>query len=558
MPIRSFRPFVLCVLLCMGTFPVQADAANLPSDAEIAAYGERLLADAVPDPDGTAIAVLLARGDKVLYQGARGRASIELRVDATPDTVFRIASVTKQFSAATLLALIDDGRAALDDPLAKYLPDFPNAANITLAQLLNHTSGIRSYTDIPGYIETRIRADLDTAGLIAVFRDEPVDFKPGERWAYNNSGYVLVGAVIEKIAGKPWHVVLQERVLAPLDLAHTGLDDGQAVIPGLADGYSDDGGGGLTRAAPLSMSQPHAAGALRSTIGDLWRWNRALHGGRVLKPETYRRMITPEGAAVESHYGYGITTGTLRGQKTLNHNGGINGFVSTLTYLPESGLSLVMLRNRDGAMPPPVERRLAAFALGDPYPDAVAVTLPPEQLQALEGIYRLDAQTTRTLRVSDGRLTSQRSGGPAFPLVPLSADRFQFENSLTYIDIERDDAGKITGLRFFPEGEGGETWVRTDEKPVERIEITLDTAQKQRLAGDYAGPQLTFKVFVDDAGVLRVQVPGQPAFALKAETPDRVWIQEVDATLVFSPGPAAATQVTLEQGATPTSLERVP
>ena len=269
-------------------------------------------------------------------------------------------------------------------------------------------------------------------------------------------------------------------------------------------------------------------------------------------------MIAPEGAAVGDHYGFGIGTGTLRGHATLSHSGGIHGFLSMLTWLPESELSLVVLRNADGVALPPIERRIAAFALGDPYPEATAVSLPEATLGALAGIYRLDAQTTRTLRVADGKLSSQRSGGPEYPLIPLSATRFMFEKSLTYIDIEHDDAGKITGLRFFPEGEGGETWVRTDEKPVERIEITLDAAQKQRLAGDYAGLQLTFRIFVDDAGVLRVQVPGQPAFALKAETPDRVWIPEVDATLVFSPGPAAATQVTLEQGATHTSLERVP
>ena len=557
MPSTSFPSLARFLLFCFGLFASTANAAVPPSEAQIAAYGERLLAEAVPDADGPAVAVLIARGDTVLFQGARGRASIELGVAATPETVFRIASVTKQFSAATLLALVDDGRAALDDPLSKYLPDFPNAANITLAQLLNHTSGVRSYTDIPGYMDTRIRADLDTAGLIAVFRDEPVDFKPGERWAYNNSGYILVGAVIEKIAGKPWHVVLQERVLAPLDMAHTGIDDGRAVIPGLADGYTESRDG-VTRASPLSMSQPHAAGALRSTVGDLWRWNRALHGGRVLKPETYRRMITPEGAAAGDHYGYGITTGTLRGRKTLNHNGGIHGFVSVLTYLPESELSLVLLRNSDGAAPPPVERRLAAFALGDPYPEAVAVTLPPQALQAVEGVYRLDAQTTRTLRVKNGKLTSQRSGGPVYPLIPLGVDRFMFENSLTYIDIERDAAGAITGLRFFPEGEAGEAWPRTDEKPAERTVLELTAAQKQRLVGEYAGPQLTFKVFIDDAGALQLQVPGQPAFALQAESPDHAFVAEVDAMLVFSTGDAPALQVELEQGPTRMTLKRVP
>jgi D-alanyl-D-alanine carboxypeptidase len=149
------------------------------------------------------VAVLVARGDELLVQTARGMASIELGVALTPEQRFRLGSVTKQFAAALLLRLIDQGKARLDDPLSKFLPDYPNGAAIRLSMLLNHSGGMKSYTGIRGYMHNPIRRDLSTQELIAEFKDQPVDFAPGAAWAYNNSGYVLVGAVIEAITGKP-------------------------------------------------------------------------------------------------------------------------------------------------------------------------------------------------------------------------------------------------------------------------------------------------------------------------------------------------------------------
>ncbi len=557
LPTRVLASLLPFASLAVGT-AVARDTA--PDAAAVAAYGERLLAEAVPDANGPGLAVLVARGDTVLFRGARGRASIELGVALTPDHVFRIGSVTKQFAAATLLKLVDEGKARLDDPLSKYLPDYPNGASITLHQLLNHTSGIRSYTDLPGYMDERVRLDRDTAGMIAVFKDEKVDFAPGEKWAYNNSGYVLVGAVIEKISGKSWHAQMEAALLEPLGLAHTRLGADRTVIAGAADGYSLGANGDVMRADPLSMTQPHAAGALVSTVDDLLRWNLALHGGKLLSKASYRRMTTPEGVAAEApgRYGYGLQRQTVRGRAALAHSGGINGFLSNLIYLPESGLTAVALRNADGAAPSPVDRRLLAFALGDPYPEAVPVDVPAATLEALAGVYRLDAQTTRTLRVIDGKLVSQRSGGSAFTLIPLGSDRFGFPNSLARIEFVREAGGAPTGLRFFADGEDGEAWTRTDEKPATRTTIGLPPAARAELVGDYAGDTLAFKVFLDDAGELRVQVPGQPAFALVAETPRRLFIAEVDATIEFAPASGRAQSARLRQGPADLVLERKP
>jgi CubicO group peptidase (beta-lactamase class C family) len=551
--------FLASILLTVSTsIAAAAPARTVPNAQDVAAYGERLLAEAVPDANGPGMAVLIARGDQILYRGARGRASIELGVALSPDQAFRIGSVTKQFAAAALLKLIDEGKAALDDPLSKYLPDFPNAKAITLHQLLNHTSGVRSYTDISGYMNEGVRIDRDTKSLIAVFKDEKPDFAPGEKWKYNNSGYVLVGAVIEAISGKPWHVYLDEAILQPLGLRHTRYGDDKAIIPGFVEGYSIGPKGEFARAGYLSMTQPHAAGALVSTLDDLWHWNLALHGGKVLGKQTYKRMTTPEGPAAKplGNYGYGIQRGILRDERAFVHSGGINGFVSNLIYLPDSGLTAVSLRNADGPAPPPVDRRVLAFALGKPYPEPVPVAVAEAELKALEGIYRLDADTMRVLRVVDGALTSQRSGGPIFTLIPIGGDRFAFPNSLSRIEIERNRAGKVTGLRFYPDGDTVETWKLTDEKPQVRSAIPLPREAQDALVGEYVAAELAFKVFVDEGGILRAQVPGQPAFELKAESPRKLFIEEVGALIEFEPAEGQAQRATLNQGPAKIALTR--
>ena len=551
----------ITVIVSVWLTPVAAEMRPtnaLPDAAAIAAEGERLLLEAVPDVDSPGIAVLIARGDTLLFCGARGRASVELGVSLDPAHVFRIGSVTKQFAAAGLLALVDQGKARLDDPLAKYLPDFPNGKAITLAMLLDHTSGVRSYTSLPGYMGNPVRRDLDTAGMIAVFKDEKPDFAPGGKWAYNNSGYVLVGAVIEAITGMPWSAWLEQTIMRPLALAHTRADDGKTILRGHVEGYTFTADGAFERAGLISMSQPHAAGALVSTVDDLWRWNRALHGGTVLKAETYRRMTTPHGVAATQHYGFGIAKQTVRGREALAHGGGIHGFSSNLIYLPESRLTAVMLRNANGQAAAPVDRRLLAFALGDAYPQATAVAVPVDELASYAGVYRLDAETTRTLSVVDGQLRSQRSGGATHVLVAIGGGRFVFPQSLNRLEMQRDATGVVTGLRFFPDGEGGETWRRTDEKPVERTAIALPRAAGEALVGDYAGAALAFTVFFDDAGVLRVQVAGQPPFELHAQAARTMFLREIDALIRFEPAEGVVRTATLEQGGATIVLTRTP
>ena len=489
---------------------------------------------------------------------ARGMASIELGVPLSPEHVFRIGSVTKQFAAAALLRQVDAGALSLADPLSKFLPDFPNGANITVAQLLNHTSGVKSYTGIPGYMDGPIRQDLTTAELVGVFRNLPVDFTPGAAYAYNNSGYVLVGAVLEAVTRQPWHGAVAA-MLQPLDLVRTTLGDTRKVVPGMAAGYSSGAGGSIVRAGFVSMTQPHAAGALVSTVDELWRWNRALHGGKVLQAATHTRMVTPEGAAAQgSRYGFGIGAGTLRGEPVWTHGGGIHGFASALLYLPQSQLSVVVLRNSDsrGLSADVLARQLAALALGKPFPDGPTASVPLAQMQALQGVYRKQGTANpaddRVLRVEAGVLTSQRTGGAPMLLRPLSASTWVFEQALTTLHVE---PGSPLRLRLVSDGLDA-LWERVGDLPAERASIALDAAQQQALVGDYSGPRFSLKVFIDAQGVLRGQAPSQPALQLYATTPRSLFVREVDARVEFEPANGPAQQATLIQGQTKLPMQR--
>ncbi|WP_394511525.1 serine hydrolase domain-containing protein [Roseateles sp. DXS20W] len=541
-------PVAVLLSLLIGA----AHAGQPATPAAMTAYANQLLDAQKIAADGPGVSVLVARGDQLLYKGARGMASIELGVPLQPDHLLRIGSVTKQIAAAALLKQIDDGKAKLDDPLAKFLPDYPHGDRITLLQLLNHTSGVKSYTGIPGYMAGPIRRDLNTAELIKEFKDQPVDFAPGEKWAYNNSGYVLLGAVVEAISGKSWHESIDELLLRPAKITGVHYPAGDRLFKGMAQGYTLNGQGQVAPAGFLSMTQPHAAGALVANTEGLWRWNQALHGGKLISQASYTRMTTPEGPAKAQAYGFGIGAGTLRDQSMLAHGGGIHGFASMLNYLPASQTTVVILRNSDGpgfAMDT-VARKLAAFAIGEPFAEPKPVAVPAAQLKVAEGVYGRDDKQTRTLRVKDGALQSQRGDGRVVVLVPLGRDRFAFPDSVNELQLERGADDQVVALSFFNNGDAtGERWVRRGELPVEPAYLALSAAQRQALVGDYSAPQFSIKVFVDDSGRLMGQAPGQPAFELLALTPRQLRVPQVGAQLDFAAEEGKpATSVTLTQG----------
>ncbi len=446
------RCFAAVLLLLLHS----AIGAEFPANADVARQAQQILNETTTT-DGPGAAILVARGDEVIFRGARGMAQMELGVALRADHVFRIGSNTKQFAAATILKLIEQGRLSLADPLSKFLPDYPSGSKITVHELLNHTSGIKDYTEIDGYFRAAIREDLDTAKLVAVFKDQPVDFAPGTNWKYDNSGYVLIGAIIEKVTGKSWHEAIRETVLAPLALKHTGYGADQPLIAGRVAGYSTDEQGHASNTIYISMTQPGAAGAMVSSVDDMFHWLRALHTDKVLKAESYQQMITPvpTPSGKPTDYGYGIFTRMVRGEHAFGHGGGIPGFTSDTLYIPGPAITVVALTNTDSGHPDVqlITAKLAASALGRAYPTRHPITLTAAQMQELTGSYKLDGDGRRTIGVSNGKLYTQRVGGPAHELLASSVNELYLDAALDYFTVTRDDTGKVIAIEQFPNGE---------------------------------------------------------------------------------------------------------
>lgn len=304
--------------------------------------------------------VLVARGNVTLLAKGYGDADIQRHVPNSPTTKFRLGSVTKQFTAAAILLLQERGKLRVEDPVKKYLPEAPAAWDqITIFNLLTHTSGIPNFTSFPDYRETESKPTTP-AELVARFRDKPLDFPPGRQFRYSNSGYALLGYLIEKVSGQTYQRFLQDHIFKTLRMQDSGYDSNTQVIENRATGYSPGPDGRPTPAGYIDMTIPYAAGGLYSTVEDLLRWERALYGGKLLSAASLKQMTTP----FKDNYAFGLfVAAESDGTQVMGHGGGIEGFNTALAYVPSQQLAIVVLANLNGATPEDLSNELKRIAL---------------------------------------------------------------------------------------------------------------------------------------------------------------------------------------------------
>ena len=292
--------------------------------------------------------ILVAEKGKIIYQKGFGMANMEWAIPNQPNTKFRIGSVTKQFTAALILQLVEEGKIKLDGKLSDYLPDYrkDTGGKITIHQLLNHTSGIPSYTSRVDFFAEVSRNPYSVSDFVKKFASGEIEFEPGTKFNYNNSGYFLLGAIIEKVTGKSYETVLRERIFKPLGMTNTGYDNHAPLIQKRANGYQKTSAG-YVNAPYLDMSLPYAAGSMYSTVEDLFKWDQSLYQDKILSAASKKLMFTPG----LSNYGYGFGISdqpigkTTQKTKIISHSGGINGFNSLLTRAVEKGQTVIILDN---------------------------------------------------------------------------------------------------------------------------------------------------------------------------------------------------------------------
>lgn len=555
---RASRLFSVPVLFAflVSTFLLSgASFAALAADGEsMQAQIESFLAEVYP-ADQAGAAVIVTREGEVVFRGAYGMADLELGVPLEPDMVFRLGSITKQFTGAAIALLEQEGKLSLDDPITKFLPDYPtHGYDITVAHLLAHTSGIRSYTGIPGWMATKIKGDMTTEELVDAFKSEPMDFAPGERWLYNNSGYVLLGAIIEKVSGESYEEFVDQKIFVPLEMESSYYGAHGRIIHRRTPGY-DGGPGEYQNGQYLSMTQPHAAGSLLSTVDDLAKWDRSLYTDDLLSDEAREKLVTPfalnDGSSTD--YAYGFTIRDLRGHPAVAHGGGIFGFSTYGLRLPEERVYVAVLTNSTGhpVRPGYVADKLAAIAIGDPFPDFDPVEVSEDVLESYTGVYRIEDGTTRAVTVRDGRLHTQRGEGPVSPTTPFSENEFFYEGSFTHIEFVKNEAGEVTHMLAYQDGsKSGERADLTDEPLPEVVAVEVSPEVLEGYVGTYdieaAGLQLAI---TREGSALFGQAEGQPRLELTPTAENRFVVEAVGATLVFErAGDGRATHLVLHQG----------
>jgi CubicO group peptidase (beta-lactamase class C family) len=388
--------------------------------------------------------VLVARGDQVLFSKSYGSANREWKVPNSPTTKFRIGSITKQFTAACILLLAERGKLKLEDPIKKYYPDAPAAWDkVTLLELLHHTSGIHSYTDDPEF-DKFTKLPATPAEIVKRVQAKPLDFDTGKEFRYSNTGYILLGIVVEKASGMSYADFLKANVLDPLGMKDSGYESNSALTPQRAAGYSRSPQG-VVNANYIDMSIPYAAGAMYSTVEDLLRWQRGLFGRKLLTEASLAKMHQ----AGMSDYALGVTVHKKASHPVIDHGGGINGFNSQLAYYPEDQVTLVALSNLNGPGADAIVDKLGALTHGGEVvlpSERKSVDVPVAVLEKYVGTYELKPGFNLWFFVRDGQLISQATGQPEFPLVALSQTRFVPTAFEAALEFQLDDAGKVTGL----------------------------------------------------------------------------------------------------------------
>jgi CubicO group peptidase (beta-lactamase class C family) len=394
-------------------------------------------------------AVLIGYRGKVIFEKGYGLANYELQVPITPRTKFRLGSLTKAFTAAAILQLAEKGQLALDDPVSRYLPDYPQAEKITLHHLLTHTSGIPNFTALPEYPKFKLNpTTLDRT--INLFRKLPLKFEPGTKFDYSNSNYILLTAIIEKVSGKSYADYLRENIFLPLNMLDTCYDDLNVVIKHRARGYSLKDGL-LVNAPYIDMSVPAGAGGLLSTVEDLFAWDQGLRQDRILKADSREKMFTPflEG------YGYGWEIKKVDGRLIAQHGGGIEGFVSQFVHFLDEDLCLIILSNFDFAPLSTFTHDLISLITGKPivWPrERKVINLEPERFDRYCGEYEIAPGSTIRIFRQGQRFWAQAAGQLQVEILPESETKFFGRLIEIELNFHLDAEGKAVALTLIQGG----------------------------------------------------------------------------------------------------------
>jgi CubicO group peptidase (beta-lactamase class C family) len=485
-------------------------------------------------------AVLVARDGKVLLEKGYGWASAQFDVPNSAETKFLIGSITKSFTAVAILQLEERGMLTVNDPISKYITELPAEIGdkVTIHHLLSHTSGVHSYTDIVAVMARRTMP-MTVEEIVGTFKDLPLDFEPGTNWSYSNSGYFLLGLIIERTSGQSYEDYLHEHLLTPAGMTSTGYAHNRKILKGMARGYTISPDGELVNALVVDMAWPYSAGALYSTVGDLYRWDRALRTDRLINKKSKEKMYTP----VLQNYGYGWMTTTAHDREVIWHTGGIDGFSSIVQMFVDDDVCIVVLTNTDEGVSGRAASAIGAILFDKPYDVPVRkepIASDPSTWADFVGVYEIDSGQYRVVTLEDGRLYSQRSGSGKIEIFPEMTDKFFFDhdNTVTLVFVRNDD-GAVTEHTIHQQGEDSRAVKLPDDRAASVLAelFPVQTPVDASIYPDYVGEYELAPGFILTVRTrenrLFAQATGQGEFEIFPSSPEKYFLKVVDAQITF-------------------------
>jgi CubicO group peptidase (beta-lactamase class C family) len=411
-----------------------APAARAEPAPALATAVDRAAAELTVKEHVPGVAIAVVRHGEVIYEHGYGFADVASKTPATVDTRFEIGSITKQFTAACIMQLVRAGKLSLDDPLGKFVTDYPAGSAVTVRQMLSHTSGLPEYLDYEAG-HTLATKPVATAGILRRIAKQPLDFAPGSAWAYNNTNYLLLGRIVELTAREPYEKYVREHLFAPANMTQSGFISDERTFPDMATGYERVGAAGVARAQPIAEAWAGGAGAIVSTVGDLAKWNAAVANGSIVAPDDVKLLQTavtlPDGSRTK--YGLGWAVDSLGGHPRVWHSGRSNGFSTTNALFPADDESIIVLGNLAESTP----SRAASLIFRVMHPDVDA--------KFNTAVAGEDEAVTARVRSWLGQIETgkiERAG------LSKAFDAFMSHPAVEFAQAEFVPLGPVTGLVF--------------------------------------------------------------------------------------------------------------
>lgn len=324
---------------------------------------DEILLNEINDNNGPGGVFMVAKNGKSIYKKAIGKANLELGIDLTTSNVFQLASMTKQFTAISILMLEEQGKLNTQDSISKYIPDYPNGNKITIHHLLTHTSGIKDFTKMKSLKEIA-QKEMSPKMMIDFFKDEPVDFLPGEKFEYNNSGYILLGYIIELTSSVSFEDFVKENIFKKIGMDQSYYASDRKIIKDIAYGYQKKESGYVNKTI-INYSVPYASGALMSSLSDMLKWQNALNENVLLKSESLKKAFSKYKLknGEEITYGYGWRIKAIDGSESREHGGSIFGFKTMAVYIPSEDIYVLGMTNCDCYSPTKIVQEIAKLVL---------------------------------------------------------------------------------------------------------------------------------------------------------------------------------------------------